>query len=376
MSEQILPETSGNGATPGEKRPQLERFFQAVSKLEGSDLHLKADVVPRIRKGGDLLATRHPVLTDHEIVAMVREIISDEQWHDLNHKGSVDLAYALSPSERFRINIFHQRGQTSLSARRINPRIPSYGELNLPPVLEKIADYEQGLVMIAGITGSGKSTTLAAMIEQINQRKSMHIVTIEDPIEYSYIDKKSFINQREVGLDCDTFEGAMRAMMREDPDVILIGEMRDRKTFETAVQAAETGHLVFSTVHASSAPGAITRILELFPQEMHANIRQALAQNVRAVMYQKLVASIKPGVSRVPALEIMLTTPSVRKYILDGRENELGTVIRSERTAGMIDFNDTLVGLVQSETIAAKTAYESSPNAEELKMRLKGIKTY
>ena len=343
--------------------------------MEGSDLHIKADAIPRIRKGGKLMQTNSPAMKNSEIESMVREMLTDEQWHDFSHRGSLDIAYAITPVDRFRVNIFRQRGMVSLAARRINPKIPNFSQLNLPPVFEKIAEHEQGLVMLAGITGSGKSTTIAAMLEQINERRSCHIVTIEDPIEYLYVDKKAFINQREVGLDVESFSDAIRYLMREDPDVILIGEMRDKNTFQAAVQAAETGHMVFSTIHASSAPGAITRLLELFPPDMHTNIRQAIATNMKAIVFQKLVPSIKSGMDRVPVVEVMLTSPSVRKYILDGRENELGQVIRAERHAGMIDFNDMLAELVQNEFILSKEAYVASPNPDELRMRMKGIKT-
>lgn len=380
MPAQTTDESKGLEVNGGEvavknSAPRINRFFEAVTKVEGSDLHIKADAIPRIRKGGKLMQTNSPAMKNSEIESMVREMLTDEQWHDFSHRGSLDIAYAITPVDRFRVNIFRQRGMVSLAARRINPKIPNFSQLNLPPVFEKIAEHEQGLVMLAGITGSGKSTTIAAMLEQINERRSCHIVTIEDPIEYLYVDKKAFINQREVGLDVESFSDAIRYLMREDPDVILIGEMRDKNTFQAAVQAAETGHMVFSTIHASSAPGAITRLLELFPPDMHTNIRQAIATNMKAIVFQKLVPSIKSGMDRVPVVEVMLTSPSVRKYILDGRENELGQVIRAERHAGMIDFNDMLAELVQNEFILSKEAYVASPNPDELRMRMKGIKT-
>ena len=368
-------EVNGGDVSVKGSAPRINRFFEAVTKVEGSDLHIKADAIPRIRKGGRLMQTNSPPMKNSDIESMVKEMLTDEQWHDFSHRGSLDIAYAITPIDRFRVNIFRQRGMVSLAARRINPKIPNFTQLNLPPVFEKIAEHEQGLVMLAGITGSGKSTTIAAMLEQVNERRSCHIVTIEDPIEYLYVDKKAFINQREVGLDVESFGDAIRYLMREDPDVILIGEMRDKNTFQAAVQAAETGHMVFSTIHASSAPGAITRLLELFPPDMHTNIRQAIATNMKAIIFQKLVPSIKSGLDRVPVVEVMLTSPSVRKYILEGRENELGQVIRAERHAGMIDFNDMLAELVQSEFIASKEAYLASPNPDELRMRMKGTKT-
>jgi len=363
--------TVGVAAAP----PRINKFLETVAKVEASDLHLKADAVPRVRKGGELKMTTSPPLTNADMEILVREILSADQWESFIKHGAIDMAYALSRSERFRMNIFRQRGQISLAARRINPKIPNYAQLNLPPILSRVAEHEQGLVLLAGITGSGKSTTIAAMMEQINATRACHIVTVEDPIEFLYIDKKAYINQREIGLDVESYEVAIRSLMREDPDVILVGEMRDRLTFQAGIQAAETGHLVFSTIHASSASGAITRILELFPTEMHINIRQALAANLKAIIFQKLVPALTSEHARVPVLEVLLSSPSSRKYILEGRENELIGVIRGEKGSGMIDFNDMLQDLVNSETVSPKEAYAASPNPDELKMRLKGIKT-
>jgi twitching motility protein PilT len=376
MSEpSVSAEIPASSLEAGQKKPRIHTFLKTVGAVNASDLHLKADTVPRVRIGGDLKTLKTDPLSNDEIEAMVAEILSPAQFDEYNARGSIDIAYAMSRTERFRVNIFKQRGYTSLAARRINPRIPSYSELHLPEVLHRIANVEQGLILLCGITGSGKSTTIAAMIEQINEARAVHIVTIEDPIEYAYVDKKAFINQREVGLDCESYEAAIRSLMREDPDVIVIGEMRDRITFQAAVQAAETGHLVFSTIHASSAAGAVTRILELYPQDQHTQIRIALASNLQAIVYQKLIPAIDPQVKRVPALEVMLQSTNVRKYILEGRETELTSVIRGERGTGMIDFNDMLAELVMKETISTKEALLASPNPDELRMRMKGIKT-
>jgi len=380
MSDQQV-ETATNGESAGQplaevgKKKRIDTFFRTVGAVNGSDIHLKSDAVPRIRVAGELKVLKTEPLTPGEIDAMVEEMLSTEQMHDFRVHGTLDVAYAMTKLERFRVNIFRQRGTTSIVARRINPRVPSYAELRLPDIFSKIADREQGLIIMAGITGSGKSTTIAAMLEQINDTKNVHIVTIEDPIEFSYQDKKAFINQREIGLDCDTYEHGIRAMMREDPDVILIGEMRDRLTFQAAIQAAETGHLVFSTLHASSAPGAITRLLELFPKDQHGNVRQALAANLVAISFQKLIATIDPKLKRVPAVEVMLNSPSVKKYILEEREAEIGGVIRNEKGTGAIDFNDSLAELVMKEIVTSREALGASPNPDELRMRMKGIKT-
>ncbi len=372
-----LASVAGDGVTPGlgerRKRNRIDTFFKTVVKVDGSDLHLKSEVVPRIRIHGDLQNLKTDPIDPADMDSMIEEMLNPEQLHHFREHGTVDLAYAINKVDRFRVNIFRQRGTTSMVARRINPKVPNYKDLGIPEIFSKVAEVEQGLIILAGITGSGKSTTIAAMLGQINDTKAVHIVTLEDPIEYSYTDNKSLINQREIGLDVDSWDAGIRAMMREDPDVILIGEMRDRATFSAAITAAETGHLVFSTIHASSAPGCITRILELFPQELHDNIRQALAANIVCVAFQKLVPGLKR--KRVPVVEVMLNSPSVRKYILEEREAELGTVIRKEKGTGSIDFNEMLADYVMDETITSKEALLASPNPDELRMRLKGIST-
>ncbi len=368
-------ESHGVASEIVEKKRRIDTYFRTVAAVGGSDIHLKSDAVPRVRVGGELRVLKTAPLSPKEVDEIIEEMLTPEQLHDFHVHGTLDMAYSLTKTERFRVNVFRQRGTSSLVARRINPRIPSYDELHLPDIFSKIAEREQGLIIMAGITGSGKTTSIAAMLEQINTTKNVHVVTIEDPIEYSYVDKKALINQREIGLDCDTFEHGIRSMVREDPDVILIGEMRDRFTFQAAVQAAETGHLVFSTIHASSAPGAITRVLELFPKDQHENVRQALAANIVAICFQKLIPALDPKVKRVPCVEVMLNSINVKKFIVEGRENELTSVIRNERGTGMIDFNDMLAELVTKEVISSKEALASSPNPEELKMRMRGIKT-
>jgi twitching motility protein PilT len=382
MSESIESQDHLEEEQPAQQLQELEQkkrhvdpFFRTVSAVHGSDIHIKADAVPRIRVAGELRALKTEPLSAIDIQMMVEEMLNSEQLFEFKQHGTIDIAYALNKTERFRVNIYRQRGQVSIAARRINPVIPSFTELNLPDIFSQVAEKEQGFVLIAGITGSGKSTTIAAMLEQINETKNVHVLTIEDPIEYTYVDKKAIIDQREIGLDCDTFEHGIRSMVREDPDVILIGEMRDRFTFQAAMQAAETGHLVFSTIHASSASGAITRLLELFPKDQHMNIRHAIAANLVAISFQKLLPSLDPNLKRVPVVEVMLNSPVVRKYIIEERESELGTVIRSERGTGMIDFNDNLAELVSKEIVSMKEALLASPNSEELRMRMRGIKT-
>ncbi len=229
------------------------------------------------------------------------------------------------------------------------------------------------MILLAGITGSGKSTTIASMLDWINHRYRKHVLTLEDPIEFAFTDDKCLINQREIGMDVKDFMIGMKHAVREDPDVMLVGEMRDRETFETAIQAAETGHLVFGTIHASTAPSTIGRILDLFPQAMHSAIRSALVFNMKAIIAQKLLPSIKPGVGRVPTCEIMTFSPTVRKLLLEGQDEKLADAIRISKDDGMQDFTMSLRDLVQTDMIDRPTAFEVAPNAEALKMALKGI---
>jgi twitching motility protein PilT len=263
----------------------------------------------------------------------------------------------------------------SVAARRVSKNILNFEQLHLPPTCSRIAEYNQGLVLLAGITGSGKSTTIAAMIDYINIRYPVHIVTVEDPIEYLFTDKKAVINQREIGIDCRNFHDALKYLMREDPDVVLVGEMRDIETFSAAVHAAETGHLVFGTIHASSAAQTISRILDLFPETERKAIRQALEFNLQAVICQKLIPSVKEGIPVVPSVEIMMSNPAIRKLIREERDNEIIDVIRASVDDGMVDFTENLRRLVETGFIDHATAYEAAPNPDELKMALKGIRT-
>ncbi|MDK1032353.1 MAG: type IV pilus twitching motility protein PilT, partial [Planctomycetia bacterium] len=252
--------------------------------------------------------------------------------------------------------------------------IPTFDELNLPEsVLTKVCDSMQGLVLFAGITGCGKSTSIAACLGHINARRKCHIVTIEDPIEFLFEDDKSFINQREVGTDVRDFESAMRTLLREDPDVVLIGEMRDRETFETVLRVAETGHLVFATIHASSASGVITRILDLFPSEEHALIRQSLASNLVAIVCQKLVPSVRKDVERVPATEVLLQDVVVRKMIVQGQESRLADVLAGGNIDGSHNFTISFRELVARDWVTRRVAMQYAPDPDALRMALKGI---
>lgn len=358
--------------------PSLNKYFKAVIKLQASDLHLKAGCQPRVRTHGALRNLTGGKLTDAVIRKGIFELLSEKQKKMYEDHGAIDFAYDVGPqgdTDRFRVNAFQQRGQMSVAARRVTRVIKNFKELYLPEKMNEIAMQSQGIVMLAGITGSGKSTTIAAMIDYVNEQRAVHIVTIEDPIEYLFTDKKSTINQREVGIDVEDFAKALKYLMREDPDVVLIGEMRDRETFEAALHAAETGHLVFCTIHASSAAQTISRVLDLFPEGSRRLIRQTFEFNLRAIICQKLIPCVKEGIERVPTVEIMISNASVKKLIREERDNEIIDVIRASYDAGMVDFTENLRRLVDTGFIDHATAYDVAPNPDELKMALKGIRT-
>jgi twitching motility protein PilT len=274
---------------------------------------------------------------------------------------------------RFRVNVMQQLGHVGMVAMRGNNVIPNFEQLHLPPSLAGLCTLSQGMILLAGITSSGKSTTIAAMLDWINHRYHKHILTLEDPIEFTFTNDKCLINQREIGTDVKDFSTGMKHGVREDPDIMVVGEMRDRETFETAIQAAETGHLVFGTVHASTAPSTVGRILDLFPREMHPALRSAMVFNMKAIIVQKLLPSIMPGVGRVPACEIMTFSPTVRKLLLAEQDEKLPDAIRIGKEEGMQDFTMALCDLVKRDMIDRAAAMEVAPNPEALKMAIKGL---
>jgi len=304
---------------------------------------------------------------------IAKDILDHKQYEHFHKHGQIDFAYDYDDDNRFRVNLFMARGKPSLACRLITSNILPFSKLYLPEILGEVALRAQGLILFAGVTGSGKSTSIASMLQYINERKRVHIVTIEDPIEYIFKDAKATINQREVGIDCLDFNEALRALVRENPDIVLIGEMRDHETFEAAIRAAETGHLVFGTIHASSAWQTFGRIYDLFPESERDQIRKLLGYNLQAIIYQKLLPTLHKDIPRLPAVEILLNTPAVQKYILEAREGELLDVIKNSHEEGMIDYTSSLVQLVEDEYIHHKVAMESTPKPEELRMRLKGI---
>jgi len=371
--EAIDPVHHDMGTEAGEGQRTLRKFLAATIQFEASDLIVKVDLPPRIRLRGALKSLQTDRCSEQLMFQIAKDVLDEKQYAYFHHHGSVDFAYDFDDDNRFRINLFMARGKPSMACRLITSNIKSFESLGLKPILGEIAMSAQGLIMFAGVTGSGKSTSIASMLQYINERKRVHILTIEDPIEYIFKDDKATINQREVGIDCINFNEALRALVRENPDVVLVGEMRDNETFEAAIRASETGHLVFGTIHASSSWQTFGRIYDMFPEGERTQIRKLLAYNLRAIVYQKLLPTLHEDIQRIPAIEILLNTPPVQKYILEGREGELLDIIRKSHEDGMIDFTSALVELVESETIHHRVALEATPKPEELKMRLKGI---
>ncbi len=355
--------------------PEIDKFFKTAIKLDASDLHLKVGLPPKVRIQGSLKSTTGQTMTEELIEKLVFEIISEEQKNFFFKNGAIDFAWQVGKMDRFSINVFRQRGLVSLSARHISSKIPPFESLHLPPIVEKIAEAHEGLILVTGPTGCGKTTTIASMIDYINRTRPCHIITIEDPIEYLHMDKKAIVSQREIGIDVPTYEESLRSMMRQDPDVVLVGEMRDSETIIAAMRAAETGHLVLGTLHSSNASQTIQRILDLFPQNERDLARQTLALTAKGIISQNLLPGIKEGVPRVPAIEILIVNPIAKKLISEKRESDLPSVIRSCQDEGMQDFTESLRKLIEEEWIDMREGLKYAPNVEELKMALKGLRT-
>src|SRR5215217_6070847 len=329
---------------------EIDKLFRACVKLKASDLHLKVDKPPMVRVDGTLRPMNREPITDEEMVRLCFPLMNERNRKIFEKDGGADFAHLLQ-----------QLGHVGLVARRVNSHVPDFRGLFLPPAIEKLCHYDQGMVLLAGVTGSGKSTTIASMLNLINHQYRKHILTLEDPIEFVFTEDKCLINQREIGLDVVDFGIGMKHAVREDPDVMLVGEMRDPETFMTAIHAAETGHLVFGTIHASSAATTIGRILDLFPHEQHPALRSAIAFNMKGIIAQKLLKSIKPGVGRVPTCEIMIFNTNVQKAILEENDQKLPDIIRIGKHDGMQDFTMSLKQLVDDELIDREVAMEVAP---------------
>ena len=348
-----------------EYKKQLDELMTLVAKEKASDLHLSVGRHPSLRISGELMAlVKQPVLTAKDTEGMAFSIITPEEKEKFLKEKSLDLSYGYEDKARFRVNIFFQRGFVGAAFRLIPVEIQSLAELNLPPILAEFARKEQGFFLVVGPTGHGKSTTLASLIEIINHERAEHVVTIEDPMEYLFTQDKSIIDQREIGRDTADFASAIRAMFREDVNVAMIGEMRDAETMSAAVTAAETGHLIFSSLHTNSASQTIDRILDSFAAEQQSQIRTQLASALLGVFSQRLVPRISGG--RIPAYELLIANTPVRNLIRENKIHEIDLYIETSSEVGMVGLNRSLIDLVRRGEITMETARAYSLNAKSL----------
>jgi twitching motility protein PilT len=355
----------------------LNDLLKIAAASGASDLHLKVGSYPMMRVNGTLVvASEEKRLDRTDTETMAGMLFSADHQEKFRRAQEVDLAYSVPGLGRFRCNVFQQRGTVGMCLRVIPTRIRSIDELGLPPVLKRIADETRGLVLVTGTTGSGKSTTLAAMIDYVNATRSAHIMTVEDPIEYLHRDYQSIVNQREVAVDTASFSHALRSALRQDPDVILVGEMRDHETVETALLAAETGHLVFSTLHTLDATETVNRIISVFPPHQQRQIRIQLATVLKAAISQRLMPRID-GLGRVPAVEVMVTTPFIRDCIIDkDKTNSIhGAIASGTSQYGMQTFDQSIFGLFQQGFVSLDESMRWASNVDEFKLKVQGIST-
>jgi twitching motility protein PilT len=367
----MLARDPESASHPGEN--SLVRIAAYALENGASDIHLKVGRPPAIRIEGVLRFTEIHPTSDIDIMGFLDEFMTSGQKEQFLETGDADLAVSLSELGRFRVNCYRQRGTTAVVLRYVRSDVPDFASLNLPgKAMEHIAALPRGLVLVTGTTSSGKSTTLAAIIDRINGTRHGSIITLEDPIEYLHADKKCSVSQREVFIDTKDFKSGLRAILREDPNIILIGEMRDAETFQTCLGAAETGHLVFSTLHTTNVTMTIGRILDMFPTDQHGQIRAQLAQQLRAIVSQRLLPTAD-GKGRVPAVEVMFNEPGIASLIRENELERIDNAIADGVEDGMQTFNMALVGLVKQNIVSQEAAEWASDNPDALKMNLQGI---
>ena len=350
---------------------EISKLLEYASEVGASDIHLVAGEKPVFRQFGDLVEGCSDVLTSESIHAILQEIVPKRLLASFENEHEVDFSMDEPGIGRYRANAFFEKGRPSLALRAVRTEVPSFEELGLPAIIGDIALCRRGILLASGPTGCGKSTTLARMIQHINENDHMRVITIEDPIEFLFTNKRSIILQREIGTDTPSFAHALRSTLRQDPDIIMIGEMRDADSFQAALTMAETGHLVLSTLHTDTASQAISRILNFFPIEQRDVIRMSLADNLRGVVCQRLLQTVKGELA--PTVEILLNTPIVRKLLLTGGLEKLHSAIETDAESGMMTFNDSLHQLIKAGTITEETGLASSNNPSQLQMYLEGI---
>ncbi len=355
------------------KQLTLNRILSYAVKKGASDIHLKVPRPPVVRIDGEIRFAGETPLTPQHMLGYLDEMMTPEEKDVFLETGDADLAYSASGVGRFRVNCLKQRGSVAIIMRHVKAKLPDLSKLHLPmDSVKRIAEVRRGMVLVTGTTGSGKSTTLAGIIDIINQTRCENIITLEDPIEFLHEDKKSSVIQREMAIDTKDFKTALRAMMREDPDVILIGEMRDHETFQACISASETGHLAISTLHTTNAAMTIDRIIDLFPPSQHDQVRSQLALQLCAILSQRLLPAAD-GIGRVPAVEVMFSTGTIAELIRDNNLKSIPGVIAGGKQDGMQTFNMSLAELVAKGLIAEEDALNASDNPDELKMNFEGI---
>jgi twitching motility protein PilT len=353
----------------------IDDLLRIAMERRASDLHLKVGNYPHLRVDGELAPlTDQPRISAEDMLTMAFSMMSARQKQKFKETTEIDMAYGVAGLGRFRVNVFQQRGNVGLVLRVIPTKIRALDELYLPKVVEQICDMPRGMVLVTGVTGSGKSTTLAAMVDRVNSTRAEHIITIEDPIEFLHRDKKGYVNQREIEVDTPSFHAALRASLRQDPDVILVGEMRDLETIGTAIHAAETGHMVFSTLHTLDAVETINRIIAVFPPPEQKQVRLQLAAVLRAIISQRLVKRTDAE-GRVPAVEVMINTAYIRECILvpEKTRSIRDAIAAGTSQYGMQTFDQSLWDLFQAGLINYETALENASNADDFKLRMQGI---
>ncbi|NDL68230.1 type IV pilus twitching motility protein PilT [Anaerotalea alkaliphila] len=343
----------------------LHEMMALAKEKRASDLHIKVGSPPLIRVDGELLPIREEILLPDETELLTRQCTGPERFQYLAHEGDLDFSYSAPHVARFRVNAFRQRNTYGMAMRLVNTEIPTLKSLNLPAVMESFTDMTHGLVLVTGPTGSGKSTSLASMIQMINEKRNAHIITLEDPIEYLYKNAKASIAQREIGLDTKSFAKGLRSALRQDPDIILVGEMRDLETIEIALLAAETGHLVFSTLHTLGAAKTIDRVIDAFPTNGKEQVKVQLASVLQAVVSQQLLPN-KTGFGRVPVCEVMVANTGIRNMIREGKTHQIQNSIVTGKNQGMITMDESLKNLYQNGTITKQEAITHALDREEL----------
>jgi len=349
----------------------FHKILKAAVDGGASDVHIKVNTPVIFRINGGLVAIESPTPTSEWMDNLIKEIVPHHAFHRLEEEREVDFSYYAPDIGRFRTNIFQQRGTFCLAMRHVKTDVPSFEDLNLTPIVKKIAEEHRGIVLVAGSTGSGKSTTLAAMIEHINAHDRKHIVTLEDPIEFVFEDNQSVIEQREIGLDTRSFANGLKHVLRQDPDVIMVGEMRDATSFSAAMSAADTGHLVLSTLHTTNASQSVSRILDFFRADEREQIRRQLAGTLKAVICQRMTPSAQFGM--VPALEVLVNTGTVQKLIEENRLDKLPAAIETGTEDGMQNFNQALFQLVKEGKVTEQDALAKATNPQALEMNFQGI---